>query len=359
MRRILGLDIGVTSIGWAYVHEPENQAEAYSIQQLGTRIIPLNSDENDEFTKGNAISKNANRRIKRGSRRGNHRYKMRKWKLNKKLEELGMTPSNYYFRLSSIELYGLRVKAINEKISLEELGRIFYHLNQKRGYKSNRKANQEEESGKEVTIESKSEGESAKQSKKSYLELINDRETVLKRDNLTIGQYFYNKLLNEPLFRIKENIFLRKSYEDEFIKIWNKQKEFYPTILTENNFLNLFHEIIYYQRPLKSQKNLISECRFELYYLKNKAGEVVKDENGQIVTKRPKVIPKSSPLFQVAKVWQDVNHIKIRNSIGQEISISLDQKREIFEYLSKNEKISITALKKLLGFTRVDEYCNL
>jgi CRISPR-associated endonuclease Csn1 len=140
MKKILGLDIGVNSIGWAYLHEPDNEREQYKIIQLGSRIIPLSPDESDEFSKGNAISKNAARRIKRGIRRGFHRYKMRKWKLNKLFTKLHMIPEKGLFSLNSLELYGLRAKATDEKISLQELARVMYHLNQKRGYKSNRKS---------------------------------------------------------------------------------------------------------------------------------------------------------------------------------------------------------------------------
>ena len=225
MKKVLGLDIGVASIGWAYINEPENEQEQYAIINMGSRIIPLNSDENDEFTKGNAISKNANRRMKRGMRRGNHRYKMRKWKLNSKLATLNMMPDKSLFGINSIELYGLRSKAITEQISLQELGRIFYHLNQKRGYKSNRKANNEEETT-ENTKPTK-DGLELKQKKKGYLDLINDREQILKERKITIGQYFYHELLHNFRFRIKENIFLRKSYEAEFNAIWDKQKEYW------------------------------------------------------------------------------------------------------------------------------------
>jgi CRISPR-associated endonuclease Csn1 len=168
----------------------------------------------------------------------------------------------------------------------------------------------------------------------------------LKHDKLTIGQFFYRQLLDNPFYRIKENIFMRKTCEEEFTRIWNKQKEYYPEILTDERYQVFFHEIIYYQRPLKSQKGLVGECRFESYHLKNKAGELLKDESGQPRLKRPKVIPKSSPLFQLAKIWQDINHIKIKDKKGKAVTISIEQKQTLFEFLNCNEKISITAIKK-------------
>ncbi|MBY0478713.1 MAG: type II CRISPR RNA-guided endonuclease Cas9 [Chitinophagaceae bacterium] len=359
MRKILGLDIGVGSIGWAYLHEPENESEQYSIIRMGSRIIPLNSDESDEFTKGNAISKNANRRIKRGMRRGGHRYKMRKWKLVKLLTELNMQPTADLFKLNSLELYGLRAKAIETQIGLEELGRIFYHLNQKRGYKSNRKANNEEEKA-ESSNNTDKDGEVRNPKKKGYLDLINDRELFIKDSNLTIGQFFYNHLKENHFFRIKENIFLRSSYQAEFNKIWEKQKEYYPEILTDENYTKLFHKIIYFQRPLKSQKGLVSSCRFEQTFAKDKQGNILKDETGNPKIIRPKVVPKSSPLFQIAKVWQDINNLSIKTKTGIAVEIPIEQKQQLFQYLNENEKITVTNLKKMLGLKPAEDfYINL
>src|ERR1017187_4324720 len=277
MKKILGLDLGVASIGWAYILEDETGTANSLIKGIGSRIIPLSTDENDEFTKGNAISKNMNRTMKRSARRNQHRYKMRKHFLNKLFEEQKWTPDPFLFCLDATNLYGLRDRALKEKISLKELARIFYHLNQKRGYKSNRKANNEEQDGK-------------KQSE--YLSEIAAREAEIKEQNLTIGQYFFKKLQENPWYQIKENIFLRASYINEFDQIWDKQKVYYPEILIDTLRDQIRDRIIYYQRPLRSQKGLVSECRFELHH---------------------KVAPKSSPIFQVCKVWESINNITFKD----------------------------------------------
>ena len=87
MKRILGLDLGVGSVGWALINESDGQKH---IVQMGVRVIPLSKDDSDEFTKGNAISKNQSRTIKRGQRRGMDRYQMRRTRLREKLAELDM-----------------------------------------------------------------------------------------------------------------------------------------------------------------------------------------------------------------------------------------------------------------------------
>ena len=66
MKKILGLDLGTTSIGWALVNESEK--EKSSIDKVGVRIIPLTTDEESDFQKGRSTTLNANRTSKRGTR---------------------------------------------------------------------------------------------------------------------------------------------------------------------------------------------------------------------------------------------------------------------------------------------------
>ena len=336
MKKILGLDLGTNSIGWAFLNEPDNDKEKYSIVKIGSRIVPLSPDENDEFTKGNAISKNAGRTLMRGARRTMQRYKLRKTLLNKFFKELNINIPEHLFKLTSTLLYELHHKGATEQITLEEFARLLYHFNQKRGYKSNRKANNEEEIGDvKNKKDNDAEDEPKKEVKKGYLDAITDREQLLKEKNITIGQYFYEQLKTNPFYRIKENIFMRSSYVAEFQKIWDTQKKYYPSVLTDENLKKVRDEIIYYHRPLKSQKALVSECRFEKHH---------------------KVAPKSSPLFQINKIWQEINNIKINDKSGNEIKLSLEQKTKLFNELNKVEKLSTSRLFALLEMGKQENY---
>ena len=62
IKKILGLDLGTSSIGWALIAENNDTVDIIGI---GTRIIPLSTDEKDEFSAGNQISKNQKRTAKR------------------------------------------------------------------------------------------------------------------------------------------------------------------------------------------------------------------------------------------------------------------------------------------------------
>ena len=50
MKKILGLDLGTTSLGWAYVMEADNENEKSEIIKLGARIIPLTTDEDPDVS---------------------------------------------------------------------------------------------------------------------------------------------------------------------------------------------------------------------------------------------------------------------------------------------------------------------
>ena len=78
MKKILGLDLGTNSIGWAVVNEAENTDEKSSIVKLGVRVNPLTVDELTNFEKGKSITTNADRTIKRSMRRNLQRYKLRR-----------------------------------------------------------------------------------------------------------------------------------------------------------------------------------------------------------------------------------------------------------------------------------------
>lgn len=155
MKKILGLDLGTNSIGWAVVNADEN-GNPQSIEGMGSRIIPMGSDKID-YEKGATITKNADRRAKRSARRMGKRYKMRRNKLLFILDKLGMLPEQFQFKngfpeaaqlqdlellpirkktlqLDSLQHYELREKVLSQKIELKEFGSILYQYNRLRGY---------------------------------------------------------------------------------------------------------------------------------------------------------------------------------------------------------------------------------
>jgi CRISPR-associated endonuclease Csn1 len=308
MKKILGLDLGVASIGWAYIHEADKENEKSEIVDLGVRIIPIDSDNKTKFEKGQASTVNQDRTSKRGARRNLDRYQLRRKSLVNVLKQLNMLPDENLIKLKVIELYALRDKALKQELSLTEIGRILLHLNQKRGYKSSRKE------------DAKTENTDKKSKESEYLGGINSRSAELKEKGITVGQKLYFDFLENFNYNqqqivslsIKNKIYPREDYITEFNAVWEFQSKFHPNVLTENNKIKIRDGIIYMQRPLKSQKGLISICEFEGRKVRvNKEGKEQEKFIG------PRVAARSNPLAQLSKIWESINTLTLDSKDSQ------------------------------------------
>lgn len=328
MKRVLGLDLGSTSLGWAIIEEnscevvsEENQPlQKDKIVAMGSRIIPLSTDDSTQFSKGQAITKNADRTSKRTQRKGYDRYQLRRALLLDKLQQLGMYNGST-LKLTALELWGLRAKATYEQISLLELGRVLCHINQKRGYRTTKSDLGDKKLG-------------------AYVQEVVSRYNQLHKQGITIGQMMYNELKNNPAFRCKDRIFPRIAYMEEFDAIMQCQKDFYPDVLTVDVISHIRDYIIFHQRPLKSCKHLVGKCELERREIK--IGE-------EIRSYAPRVAPRTSPLFQVCKIWESINNIQVKNKFNDTLYISLEQKQAIFDFMNTHEKLTATKLKDILG----------
>lgn len=213
MKKILGLDLGSTSIGWALVNEAESGEERSDIIKTGVRVIPLTTDEQSNFEKGKAITTNQERTAKRSARRNLQRYKLRRKELLEVLRKSGLITENSILTEdgfgTTFQTLAQRAKAASERIEKEELARVFIAINKKRGYKSSRKAKNDDEG-----------------------QLIDGMKVAKELHNrkITPGQ-FVLELLKEGKKYIPD--FYLSDLQDEFDKVWEFQKQFYPEILTD------------------------------------------------------------------------------------------------------------------------------
>ncbi len=329
MKRVLGLDLGSSSIGWAVVDECNDEilneengrcANKDRIVDIGSRIIPLSVDESTQFSKGQALTKNADRTKCRTQRKGYDRYQLRRALLLDELRRLGMYDGST-LKLSKLDLWGLRARAVNNKISLGELGRVLCHLNQKRGYR---------------TV--KSDFEDKKQG--AYVQAVVERYGELHARGLTIGQYLYNELKADPAFRCKERVYPRDAYVEEYDAIMACQRMFYPDLLTDEVISHIRDYIIFHQRPLRSCKHLVAKCELEQHDM---------EIGGRVRNCGPKVTPRSSPLFQACKIWECINNLNIQNGRNDSYVLTLEQKRAVFDFMNTHEKLKVNDFKSLLG----------
>ncbi len=156
-RRVFGFDLGIASIGWAVV---EFDNEYYDMETgeiladkvngsgeiaqgtivgCGVRTFPVAENPKD----GSSLA--AARREKRLARRACRRKARRKKGLQGLFAAKGLAESPAAFtdeicmRQIGGDVWNLRVKALQEKLSKEELARVLYHLANHRGFKSVRK----------------------------------------------------------------------------------------------------------------------------------------------------------------------------------------------------------------------------
>jgi len=436
---IVGLDIGSNSVGWAVVELNEDEygkVQLEKIHGIGSRIIPMGPELKD-FEQGNAISKNATRRQKRSMRRNNQRYKLRRSNLEQVLklveawpEGLAQLSAQGTPMLTPLQLYGLRARAVNEPIALTELGRVLYHMNQRRGYKdigdlmdeiqgNESEAKEESKVSREVKkvliTDVSSEDDKGKKEiftvtvqvdgtalvgssrSKSFLDLVGKEEYIeikirktakgdtvefyrtsvtewkkdkdkldaqLEESGLHPGEFFYQEFKADPLNRIRERIVLRERYRKEFKAIWERQAQEHAVLrdpatrdrvvraLIPNNekeqkvwlqrdlgrFVRDY--VIYYQRPLKSQRSSIGKCRFE-------TGRSKTNEQPGIPAKP--VMPVSSPIYQLFRIWQQVNNIKVFDRELKELPLSSDERVRIVHYLIQHSELKSERLMKELG----------
>lgn len=138
-----------------------------------------------------------------------------------------------------------------------------------------------------------------------YLGAISDRSKQLYFNRQTVGQYLMSELEKDPNVSLRNRVFYRQDYLDEFDRIWERQAEFHEELTVELK-KEIRDIIIFYQRRLKSQKGLISFCEFE-----KREVIVEKDGRKQNKTVGCRVIPRSHPLFQEFKIWQTLNDIEV------------------------------------------------
>lgn len=164
-----------------------------------------------------------------------------------------------------------------------------------------------------------------------YLGAISDRSKELYFKQETVGQFQYKQLQENAHAKLKNQVFYRQDYLDEFEKIWETQAKFHPEL--NDKLKSEVRDItIFYQRKLKSQKHLVSFCEFE---------------------KGHKAIPKSSPLFQEFRIWQNLNNVVVKNETTKESFLLEEDLKQLIaqelhfeESMTDAQMLSFCDLKK-------------
>lgn len=271
-KKILGLDLGTNSIGWAVLEEANDKPS--KIIDLGSRIFQKAVEEKTP------IPKNVKRRDARLARRVIQRRARRKQRMLNYLVELGLLPKELQGHtqpeiiLNGLgDPYQLRAKALYHRLERHELGRVLLHLVQRRGFLSNRKTllgdMVDDPDVKAVLseLEDKDDisSERAKEETAFKKDISELRNTIINAGYQTLGEYLASLNHHEcKRNRNREGGHLRtdrQMYRDELNIIWEKQSNFHE-ILTDDAKEQI-EEIIFYQRPLKLRSDRIGKCSLE------------------------------------------------------------------------------------------------
>lgn len=315
----LGLDIGSTSIGW-WLYRLEDGAIA-EVVDGGVRLF---SDGRDAKT---GVSSAVDRRNARAMRRRRDRYLRRRAALMKRLAAAGLMPEDpeHAKRLETLDPYRLRAEALDRPLELTELGRALFHLNQRRGFKSNRQTDRgNNEGGKIADGSARLDQAMMAAGARTYGEFLHLRRTQAEdprsvpsvRTRLTLRPVDGGKA--EPGYDFYPD---RRHLEDECNKVWAVQAAHHP-VLTDA-LRNEVFETIFFQRPLKAP--VVGRCLF---------------------FPEPR-LPKAHPMMQRRVLYETVNALRIREESGGAVPLTKDQRDTIITLLDNKAPVKTLASAKM------------
>lgn len=258
MRYRLALDLGSTSLGWAMIRLDANSRPC-AVIRTGVRIFSNGREPAAKGEVGTSLA--ATRRAARAMRRRRDRLLKRKHRMMALLVKLGFFPADAAERkkLELLNPYKLRAKGLNESLTPGEFARALFHINQRRGFKSNRKTDKKDnDSGALKTainaLRQQLDSSGADGKARTVGELLwrrmegkqgvraRYRETrILKEDGKTKIDKSYDLYIDRAMIEV------------EFDALWSKQSTLNPSVFTQAAGEEL-KDCLLHQRPLKPVK---------------------------------------------------------------------------------------------------------
>lgn len=321
-KKIFGFDLGIASIGWAVVEFDDEYFNSETgeiidgkIIKSGVRCFPVAENPKD----GSSLA--APRREKRLARRICRRKARRMDSIKglfiaknlvQNLEQLNAI----YAAQQGGDVWNLRVKALSEKLSKEELLRVLTHLAKHRGFKSYRKAAEEHDA----------EGGRVLQAIDKNKECLAKAQTlaqvIVNRAGVTGKKRNYTETDSKGMAKaVYNNSIPRTEIERELDLIYNKQKQY--GILNEDLF-NDFKKIAFRFRPMGSVADMVGCCTFE---------------------KGEKRAPKEAPSSEFFVALGKINNLSVYED-GQKRFLSPEEKFALFELLKTTQKVKYQTISK-------------
>lgn len=366
---ILGLDLGTASIGWCVLEAGWDLTSKnwipHAILGMGSRVFDPGTT--GDIERGKDESRGVARRQARGLRKGLARRAGRMHSLFQTLVQAGLLPKEgnpnlpvalrIFETLKTLDAtlltegedpvrlpYALRAKAIAGPLAPYALGRALYHLAQRRGFKSNRKA-------------ARKEGEEESGIVRGGIESL--RQQMAGKASLTLGHLFSHhdpENHAETPNRIRGRYTSRDMIEAEFETIWAEQIKHHHGLLS-TDLKTKVHKCIFFQRPLKGAEHLVGWCSLEqgrwVQVRKSHRRDGRPIPGGALVPvyKAPRRMPLAHPKAQRFRILQKVNDLKIQWKDGRTEDLTADQRRWLIGALEKGD-VSFAAMKAQWGIGR-------
>ncbi|MCF8539180.1 MAG: type II CRISPR RNA-guided endonuclease Cas9 [Candidatus Nanopelagicales bacterium] len=317
MQYRLALDLGTSSIGWAMLrlsYDGNKPARPVAIIRTGVRIFGDGRDPKS----GSSLA--VNRREARGMRRNRDRKLKRKQRLLDTLIDAGFLPQDVIERrnLSNLDPFQLRSRGLSQRLEPYEFGRALLHINQRRGFKSNRKTDGGDADGSLM---------------KGTIERLKDQ---LAADGYrTVGQWLAERHENRESVRARlrgstvkdkayDLYFDRSMIEHEFEELWKSQSTFDPSTFSQEKHDAIF-EAMFFQRNLRPVRP--GRCTLE------------PDRD-----RGPKALP-SSQLF---RIYQEVNNLGIDTGAFSYRPLTLEERNLVVDRMNSHKAVTFEAIRKLL-----------
>lgn len=305
----LGLDLGANSLGWCCLDLDDAGASA-GIRDIGVRIFP---DGRDPKT---AASLAAERRAARAMRRRRDRYLQRRRVLVNTLVRHGLLPASG--RVTASDPWALREAALHRRLDPFELGRVIFHLNQRRGFASNRKTDRsnEDEKGKIADAADRLAVEITRAGAKTLGAWLAARHAR--------GQPVRARLHGQGAKAAYDFYPTRQMVQDEFDAIWAAQEGWggMPGAAARDEI----RRVLFHQRPLKDPP--VGRCWLE------------PDE--------PRA-PRALPSVQRLRIAQELVHLEITVPGFPERRLTPEERSVISARLNAGRDMSFEQMRKALG----------
>ncbi|WP_297441159.1 type II CRISPR RNA-guided endonuclease Cas9 [Sulfurimonas sp.] len=312
---VLGLDLGITSIGWALVDIDEKNLQNNKIIDSGVRIFTI--AEHPKDGKSLALPRREARSARRTTKRKAQKLRaIKRLLIKNKIISQEELDNLFLGNKGQKDVWDLRKEALYRELNNKELSRIMIHLAKHRGYFSNRKSEQPDKSDKEA---------------KAVLGGIEKNKDIINSQNyLTIGEYISTK----PKKRNGKDKEGKLNYEnsverymliDEIDTIFDKQKHF-GSSLVNDDVLQTYKKIAFEQRPLKSVAHMVGKCPFETDELR---------------------ASKSSYTFEYFRALQKLKNLRVINEDGYEMPLIFEQIEQIIREAKKTKNFTYKSFKKL------------